>query len=75
MTGTDVVGSIPREVALLAELGPPPRAALAAASTSARQFLGFTSLREGEPADLVITPATRGTIRRCSASRCDIRGR
>ncbi len=53
MTGTDVVGSIPREVALLAELGLPPRAALAAASTSARQFLGFTSLSEGEPADLV----------------------
>jgi imidazolonepropionase-like amidohydrolase len=53
MTGTDVVGSIPREVALLAELGLPPRAALAAASTSARQFLGFTSLHEGEPADLV----------------------
>jgi imidazolonepropionase-like amidohydrolase len=53
MTGTDVVGSIPREVALLAELGLPPRAALAAASTSARQFLGFASLREGEPADLV----------------------
>jgi imidazolonepropionase-like amidohydrolase len=53
MTGTDVVGSIPGEVALLAELGLPPRAALAAASTSARQFLGFTSLHEGEPADLV----------------------
>ena len=53
MTGTDVVGSIPREVALLAELGLPPGAALAAASTSARQFLGFTSLHEGEPADLV----------------------
>jgi imidazolonepropionase-like amidohydrolase len=53
MTGTDVVGSIPREVALLAELGLPPRAALAAASTAARQFLGFPSLREGEPADLV----------------------
>lgn len=53
MTGTDVVGSIPREVALLAEFGLPPHAALAAASTSARQFLGFTSLHEGEPADLV----------------------
>jgi imidazolonepropionase-like amidohydrolase len=53
MTGTDVVGSIPREVALLAELGLPPDAALAAASTSARRYLGFTSLREGEPADLV----------------------
>jgi imidazolonepropionase-like amidohydrolase len=53
MTGTDVVGSIPREVALLAELGLAPHAALAAASTSARQFLGFASFREGEPADLV----------------------
>jgi imidazolonepropionase-like amidohydrolase len=53
MTGTDVVGSIPREVALLAELGLAPHAALAAASTSARQYLGFTSLHEGEPADLV----------------------
>jgi imidazolonepropionase-like amidohydrolase len=53
MTGTDVVGSIPREVALLAELGLPPRAALAAASTSARQFLGFPGLHDGEPADLV----------------------
>ena len=53
MTGTDVVGSIPREVALLAELGLPPHAALAAASTSARQYLGFTGLDEGEPADLV----------------------
>jgi imidazolonepropionase-like amidohydrolase len=53
MTGTDVVGSIPREVALLAELGLAPHAALAAASTSARQYLGFTSLDEGEPADLV----------------------
>ena len=53
MTGTDVAGSIPREVALLAQLGLPPHAALAAASTSARQFLGFTSLHEGDPADLV----------------------
>ena len=53
MTGTDVVGSIPREVALLAELGLAPQAALAAATTSARQYLGFTSLDEGEPADLV----------------------
>jgi imidazolonepropionase-like amidohydrolase len=53
MTGTDIVGSIPREVALLAELGLPPQQALAAASTAARQFLGFTGLDEGEPADLV----------------------
>ena len=53
MTGTDVVGSIPREVALLAELGLPPQRALAAASTAARQFLGFAGLDEGKPADLV----------------------
>ncbi len=53
MTGTDIVGSIPREVALLTELGLPPQMALAAASTAARRFLGFASLHEGEPADLV----------------------
>lgn len=53
MTGTDVVGNIPREVALLAELGLPPQAALAAASTAARAFLGFTGLDDGEHADLV----------------------
>ena len=53
MTGTDIVGSIPREVALLAELGLPPQTALAAASAAARQFLGFASLDDGEPADLV----------------------
>jgi imidazolonepropionase-like amidohydrolase len=54
MTGTDVAGSIPQEVGLLAELGLAPRAALAAASTAARRFLGFGGLpRPGEPADLV----------------------
>jgi imidazolonepropionase-like amidohydrolase len=54
MTGTDVVGSIPHEVALLADLGLPPQAALAAASTAARQFLGFAAgIQHGEPADLV----------------------
>jgi imidazolonepropionase-like amidohydrolase len=53
MTGTDVVGNIPREVALLAELGLPLQVALAAASTAARAFLGFTGLDDGEPADLV----------------------
>lgn len=53
MTGTDVAGSIPREVALLAQLGLPPQTALAAASATARQFLGFASLDDGEPADLV----------------------
>ncbi|HEY8044925.1 MAG TPA: amidohydrolase family protein [Streptosporangiaceae bacterium] len=53
MTGTDVDGSIPREVALLVELGLPPQAALAAASTAARRFLGFSLPGDGEPADLV----------------------
>ena len=53
MTGTDVAGTVAREVALLAELGLPPVAALAAASTKARQFLGCATLAEGEYADLV----------------------
>ena len=41
LAGTDVVGSIPREVALLAELGLEPAQALAAASDTARTALGF----------------------------------
>jgi imidazolonepropionase-like amidohydrolase len=53
MTGTDVVGSIPREVALMAELGLPPQKALAAASAAARRFLGFAGLDDSEPADLI----------------------
>jgi imidazolonepropionase-like amidohydrolase len=53
MTGTDVVGTVPREVALLTELGLTPTQALAAATTAARRFLGFPDLHEGEPADLV----------------------
>jgi len=40
LAGTDVTGSIPREVALLAQMGLEPKAALAAASTWPRQFLG-----------------------------------
>jgi imidazolonepropionase-like amidohydrolase len=40
LAGTDVVGSLPREVALLAELGLDPVQALAAASDGARRFLG-----------------------------------
>jgi len=53
MTGTDVVGTVAGEVALLAEFGLAPPAALAAASTSARRFLGLASLTEGRPVDLV----------------------
>jgi imidazolonepropionase-like amidohydrolase len=40
LTGSDVVGSVPREVALLAECGVEPIDALRAATTSATRFLG-----------------------------------
>ena len=40
LAGTDVTGSIPREVALLAQMGLEPKDALAAASTWPRRFLG-----------------------------------
>lgn len=53
MTGTDTFGSIPREVALMTELGLPPGDALAAATTAARGYLGFGALGDGDPADLV----------------------
>jgi imidazolonepropionase-like amidohydrolase len=53
MTGTDVVGSLPREVALLAEVGPPPRRGAGEEGSAARDFLGFAGLSDGEPADLV----------------------
>ena len=39
LAGTDVTGSIPQEVALLAQMGLEPRDALAAASTWPRRFL------------------------------------
>jgi imidazolonepropionase-like amidohydrolase len=53
LAGTDVVGSVAREVALLGELGLSPTAALAAASTAARRFLDLPDLVDGQPADLV----------------------
>jgi imidazolonepropionase-like amidohydrolase len=40
LAGTDVTGSIPREVALLAQMGLEPNDALAAASTWPRRFPG-----------------------------------
>ena len=40
LAGTDVTGSIPREVALLAQMGLEPERALAAASIWTRRFLG-----------------------------------
>ncbi|HEY1321569.1 MAG TPA: amidohydrolase family protein [Streptosporangiaceae bacterium] len=43
LAGTDVTGSIPREVALLSRMGLPPEQALAAASVWPRRFLGADS--------------------------------
>ncbi|MFI0483639.1 amidohydrolase family protein [Actinomadura sp. 9N215] len=53
LAGTDVVGSIAGEVALLVELGLTPEEALSAASTAASDFLGAPGLRPGRPANLV----------------------
>jgi len=53
MTGTDVVGTIAREVTLLTEFGLEPTAALIAATTAARRYLGLPGLVEGKTADLV----------------------
>jgi imidazolonepropionase-like amidohydrolase len=53
MTGTDVVGTVAREVALLADLGLPPVAALTAASTGARRFLEVPEATPDGPVDLV----------------------
>jgi imidazolonepropionase-like amidohydrolase len=53
LTGTDTAGSVAREVALLAEHGLEPAAALAAATTSAYRFLGETFGGFGAPATLV----------------------
>jgi imidazolonepropionase-like amidohydrolase len=60
--GTDAGGSLPlglvaAEVAELVTAGLPPLAALAAATWSARSWLGFPGLDEGAPADLVVYPA------------------
>jgi imidazolonepropionase-like amidohydrolase len=49
LAGTDVVGTVPGEVALLSELGLSPEQALAAASDTARAFLGVP----GERCDIV----------------------
>jgi imidazolonepropionase-like amidohydrolase len=59
--GTDAGGSLPHglvaaEVAELVTAGLPPLAALAAATWSARAWLGHPGLEEGAPADLVVYP-------------------
>jgi imidazolonepropionase-like amidohydrolase len=53
LTGTDTAGSIAREVALLAEHGLEPAAALTAATTTGYRFLGETFDTAGHPATLV----------------------
>jgi imidazolonepropionase-like amidohydrolase len=53
LTGSDVVGTVAGEVALLTSYGVAPMQAIAAATTSARRFLGFDPLAPGAPADLV----------------------
>jgi len=53
LTGTDTAGTVAREVALLAECGLEPRAALAAATTAAYAFLGEAYDLPGRPASLV----------------------
>jgi imidazolonepropionase-like amidohydrolase len=53
LTGTDTAGSIAREVALLAEHGLEPAAALTAATTTGYRFLGESFDTAGQPATLV----------------------
>ena len=53
LAGSDVVGTVPGEVARLATYGLEPAEALRAATTAAREFLGFAALIAGAPADLV----------------------
>jgi imidazolonepropionase-like amidohydrolase len=53
LTGTDAVGTITREVTLLAEHGLDPAAALAAATTTGYRFLGEPFDQPGRPATLV----------------------
>jgi hypothetical protein len=50
LAGTDVTGSIPREVALLAQMGLEPIDALAGASTWPCQFLGAAAAADSSPA-------------------------
>jgi len=59
LAGTDMLphGSVALEVETLARHGLSPRAALAAASTAARRYLGEPGIEEGAPADLVLYAA------------------
>jgi imidazolonepropionase-like amidohydrolase len=56
LAGTDMLphGTAAREVEALVRCGLEPRAALRAASTGARAFLGWPGIADGSPADLVL---------------------
>jgi imidazolonepropionase-like amidohydrolase len=53
LAGTDVAGTVAREVALLVAYGLAPGPALAAASTAARRYLGLSDFQPGQLADVV----------------------
>jgi imidazolonepropionase-like amidohydrolase len=53
LAGTDTFGTVVDEVRQLIAYGLAPVAALRAASTEARRFLGSSSLEDGAPADVV----------------------
>ena len=50
-------GTIAQEVAALCRYGVPPRAAIAAASSEARRWLGLSGFEPGAPADVVLFDA------------------
>lgn len=53
LAGTDTVGTVVDEILQLIAYGLTPLAALRAATTAARTFLGLSSLDDGAPADVV----------------------
>ena len=53
LTGTDTAGTVAREIALLAEYGLEPVAALRAATTDGYRFLGESYAETGQPTTLV----------------------
>jgi imidazolonepropionase-like amidohydrolase len=53
LAGTDTIGTVVDEIRSLIEFGLSPRAALRAATTTAREFLGRASLEAGGPADVI----------------------
>ena len=71
LAGTDSRphGRIADEVRALAEAGMRPHDALAAASWTARAYLGLPGLAVGAPADAVVYPRTRGRTWACWTSR------